>query len=80
MHHGCVSADQNKVNFVFKQALEKSFLKSDQRRLLGPRFETAFASGWMAGGGRGFGVGYHHGFVMPDHTECMCNIAGMALW
>jgi len=47
----------------------QSFLKSPQAQLLGPRFETAFASGWMAGGGRGFGRGYDRGFVMSDHAD-----------
>jgi putative mRNA 3-end processing factor len=45
----------------------QSFLKSPQARLLGPRFATAFASGWMAGG-RGFSS-YDHGFVMSDHAD-----------
>ena len=39
----------------------QSFLKSPRARLLGGRFETAFASGWMAGRGRGF--------VMSDHAD-----------
>ncbi|MBX3020109.1 MAG: ligase-associated DNA damage response exonuclease [Bdellovibrionales bacterium] len=47
----------------------QSFLKSSQSHLLGPRYETAFASGWMAGGQRGFGGGYDHGFVMSDHAD-----------
>lgn len=47
----------------------QSFLKSPQARLLGGLFETAFASGWMAGGGRGWGSGYDKGFVMSDHAD-----------
>lgn len=47
----------------------QSFLKSDRAQLLGGRFETAFASGWMAGGSRGFQRGYDRGFVMSDHAD-----------
>jgi putative mRNA 3-end processing factor len=46
----------------------QAFLKSAQARLLGPRYVTAFASGWMAQGSR-FGGGYDHGFVMSDHAD-----------
>lgn len=46
----------------------QSFLKSDQRHVLGGRFETAFASGWMAKAG-GFHRGYDKGFVMSDHAD-----------
>jgi len=45
----------------------QSFLKSPRAKLLGGRFQTAFASGWMAGG-RGFGS-YDRGFVMSDHAD-----------
>lgn len=31
--------------------------------------ETAFASGWMQNGGRSYGSGYDHGFVMSDHAD-----------
>jgi putative mRNA 3-end processing factor len=44
----------------------QAFLKSPQAKILGDRYETAFASGWMAGG-RDFG--YNHGFVMSDHAD-----------
>jgi putative mRNA 3-end processing factor len=48
----------------------QSFLKSEQAKLLGRRFETAFASGWMAGSHRRGGVGgYDTGFVMSDHAD-----------
>lgn len=47
----------------------QSFLKSERaEKLLGPRFETAFASGWMASN-RGYGMNYDHGFVMSDHAD-----------
>lgn len=42
-----------------------SFLKTDKAKILGPRFETAFASGWMANGSHG----YSKGFVMSDHAD-----------
>lgn len=42
-----------------------SFLKSDQASILGERFKTAFASGWIAQGA----YGYDHGFVMSDHAD-----------
>jgi putative mRNA 3-end processing factor len=48
----------------------QSFLKTEEAAgLLGPRYATAFASGWMAGGNRGFSGGYDHGFVMSDHAD-----------
>jgi putative mRNA 3-end processing factor len=47
----------------------QAFLKSDQGRILGDRYETAFASGWMAKGRGGFHGGYDHGFVMSDHAD-----------
>lgn len=62
-----VAADQRLRGELF--LVPQSFLKSAQRPLLGSHFETAFASGWMAGGGRGFGGGYDHGFVMSDHAD-----------
>lgn len=46
----------------------QSFLKSSQARLLGGRYQTAFASGWMSGS-RGFGGHYDRGFVMSDHAD-----------
>lgn len=47
----------------------QSFLKSDQARLLGEKFETAFASGWMSNSGRRTHGGYDTGFVMSDHAD-----------
>jgi len=44
----------------------QSFLKGPGAALLGGRFRTAFASGWMAGN---FGRSYDHGFVMSDHAD-----------
>lgn len=44
----------------------QAFLKSPLSVILGGRFKTAFASGWMAGG-RAFG--YDTGFVMSDHAD-----------
>lgn len=43
----------------------QAFLKSEQARVLGDRFETAFASGWMATDDRGF----DKGFVLSDHAD-----------
>lgn len=45
-----------------------SFLEGEQAGILG-EFETAFASGWMAEGGRRFGPTYDRGFVMSDHAD-----------
>jgi putative mRNA 3-end processing factor len=57
----------------------QSFLDSPQARVLGGRFATAFASGWMAEGssghgrghGRGYGYGqnYDAGFTLSDHAD-----------
>lgn len=44
----------------------QAFLKSPQATILGGRFRTAFASGWMAGGRV---LGYDTGFVMSDHAD-----------
>lgn len=43
----------------------QSFLKTEKAKILGPHFETAFASGWMAKGSHG----YSKGFVMSDHAD-----------
>ena len=43
----------------------QAFLKSEQSQILGPRYETAFASGWMAQNS----YGYNKGFVMSDHAD-----------
>ncbi len=43
----------------------QSFLKSEQARLLGEKFATAFASGWTAQ--RNYGI--DKGFVMSDHAD-----------
>ncbi len=43
----------------------QSFLKSEGASILGGRYETAFASGWMAQGSRGF----DRGFLMSDHAD-----------
>jgi len=49
-----------------------SFLRSSLASVLGSDFETAFASGWMAGTGEG-GTGrfssYDRGFTMSDHAD-----------
>jgi putative mRNA 3-end processing factor len=45
-----------------------AFLKSDQAYVLGDKYCTAFASGWMAKGGFGYNS-YDHGFVMSDHAD-----------
>lgn len=42
-----------------------SFLDSPQARLLGDRYETAFASGWMARGPQNF----DRGFLLSDHAD-----------
>lgn len=43
----------------------QSFLQSPQAAVLGSRYRTAFASGWMAKGNHG----YDHGFLMSDHAD-----------
>lgn len=43
----------------------QAFLKTEMASILGGRFETAFASGWMAQGSRGF----DRGFLMSDHAD-----------
>jgi putative mRNA 3-end processing factor len=43
----------------------QSFLKSPKAHLLGDRFETAFASGWM----KNQAFGFDKGFVMSDHAD-----------
>lgn len=58
-----VSPDRRLKGELF--LVPQSFLKTDQARILGSRFETAFASGWMAGGTHG----YDTGFVMSDHAD-----------
>ena len=45
-----------------------SILKTEWQERLGA-FETAFASGWMQGGGRGYGPSYDRGFVISDHAD-----------
>jgi putative mRNA 3-end processing factor len=42
-----------------------SFLKSPLGAVVGERYRTAFASGWMAQGSHG----YDHGFLMSDHAD-----------
>lgn len=46
-----------------------AFLNSPLATVLGDRYRTAFASGWMAQGGFGRGGGYDTGFVMSDHAD-----------
>lgn len=47
-----------------------SFLRSERVAMLGEKFKTAFASGWMAtGGGYGQSSAYDHGFTMSDHAD-----------
>ena len=45
----------------------QAFLKSAQSEILGPNFETAFASGWMAK--NNFNSGFDRGFLMSDHAD-----------
>ncbi len=47
-----------------------SFLSSERVGILGDRYESAFASGWMAGG-QSFGrfAGYDRGFTISDHAD-----------
>jgi putative mRNA 3-end processing factor len=42
-----------------------SFLKSDKAYLMGPRYQTAFASGWVNTRARHF----NRGFLMSDHAD-----------
>lgn len=43
----------------------QAFLKTDRVKVLGGRFKTAFASGWMARGAWGF----DKGFLLSDHAD-----------
>jgi putative mRNA 3-end processing factor len=43
----------------------QAFMKSPQVKILGDRFQTAFASGWMAKTNHG----YDKGFLMSDHAD-----------
>lgn len=43
----------------------QSFLSTEQAAILGDRYETAFASGWMATDHRG----YDRGFLLSDHAD-----------
>jgi putative mRNA 3-end processing factor len=43
----------------------QSFLKDAQSEILGDRYETAFASGWM----KNNHYGYDRGFLMSDHAD-----------
>lgn len=43
----------------------QAFMKSPQVQILGGRYRTAFASGWMAKTNHG----YDHGFLMSDHAD-----------
>lgn len=45
------------------------FLKTEQAKVLGSKFVTAFASGWMAGQNGRYGMNYDKGFVMSDHAD-----------
>lgn len=47
----------------------QSFLKLNQSKLLGAKFATAFASGWMADSSRRTFGGYDTRFVMSDHAD-----------
>ncbi len=47
----------------------QSFLKSPLAAILGDSFETAFASGWMAGKNKNYGFNYGRGFVLSDHAD-----------
>ncbi len=62
-----VSGDADLSGELF--LVPQAFLKSEQVSILGDRFETAFASGWMANSGRRSFGGYDTGFVMSDHAD-----------
>lgn len=47
----------------------QSFLNSEGAKILGDKFETAFASGWMSQEGRRSHGSFDHGFVMSDHAD-----------
>jgi putative mRNA 3-end processing factor len=56
---------------VFNNALfllPQSFLKSEQAKILGEGYLTAFASGWMATEKPGFSS-YDKGFLLSDHAD-----------
>ena len=47
----------------------QAFLKSSQARILGSRYKTAFASGWMSENRSSFGSVYDKGFTLSDHAD-----------
>lgn len=72
------NAEQGYNSVIFAYALGKtqrilgelfivpqSFLKTSQSELLGRKYRTAFASGWMAQRSGN----YDHGFLMSDHAD-----------
>lgn len=71
-----IGLEEKIKQLIFDQKLEgelilapPSILKEKWSFHLG-NYETAFASGWMQGNGRGFSRGtYDRGFVMSDHAD-----------
>lgn len=47
----------------------KYFLKTDRVHILGSKFQTAFASGWISSGDNMYSQSYEHGFVLSDHAD-----------
>lgn len=66
----CLSevADDEKLSGALLIA-PQMFLKTERAKVLGPKFSTAFASGWMANQNPAYGMSYDHGFVMSDHAD-----------
>ncbi len=64
-----VPADQQLRGELF--LVPSSFFRTEQSKILGDHFETAFASGWMSKKNTGYGreSRYDKGFVMSDHAD-----------
>ncbi len=64
----CLSELKDGENFAGELfLLPQSFLNSDQAKILGENYQTAFASGWMATDNRR--GSYDKGFLLSDHAD-----------
>ncbi len=68
--HICLSKVEFDENLRGELVLvPQAFLKSPQARILGSRYKTAFASGWMSENRSSFGSVYDKGFTLSDHAD-----------
>ncbi len=62
----CLSEIPNTTRLVGELVIApQSFMRSEQAQILGDKFVTAFASGWMAKST----YGYDRGFLISDHAD-----------